>query len=108
SVTIQTDGKIVVSGYALAGGQDELALVRYSSDGSLDTSFGTGGKVLTYLGTSEEHATRVVIQPDGKILVAGTSSENGVSPTDLVLVRYNSDGSLDTSFGNGAALDGPA
>ena len=114
SVAIQSDGKIVVSGVAgLAPGLD-LGLVRYNSDGSLDTSFGGGdGIVTTAIGDSVdlEFGTSVMVQADDKILVAGLAQSFVVSPTfgggvaslsddiDFALVRYNADGSLDTSFG---------
>jgi uncharacterized delta-60 repeat protein len=113
SVKIQSDGKIVVAGYALISPVNrlEFVLLRYNSDGSLDSSFGTGGKVVSDFGlpgnpTSEAYS--LVIQPDGKILVVGTGGPNGNGPGDFLLARYSSDGSLDTSFGNGAALNGPA
>jgi uncharacterized delta-60 repeat protein len=68
--------------------------------GDLDTSFGVGGKVVTDVpGYTSEFGTDVAVQPDGKILVAGyaVSSTNGTS--DFAVLRYNPDGSLDTSFG---------
>jgi uncharacterized delta-60 repeat protein len=105
SVRIQSDGKIVIAGYSFVGpgNKSDFVLLRYNSDGSLDSSFGTGGKVLTDLGTRIEEAANLVIQPDGKILVVGTSGDSGASP-------LHSDGSLDISFGadTGAALSGPA
>jgi uncharacterized delta-60 repeat protein len=107
SVKIQSDGKIVAAGYSFTGpaGKEVFALTRYNSDGSLDNSFGSGGKVLTNFGSVDGKATGLVIQPDGKMLVVGITD---VSP-DVALARYNSDGSLDTSFGNaGAPLSGPA
>jgi uncharacterized delta-60 repeat protein len=108
SVRVQSDGKIVVAGYAFAessGGPEVFALARYNSDGSLDASFGTGGKVLTGFGSDDGKAESLVIQPDGKMLVVGTTG----TTADVALARYNSDGSLDTSFGNGGApLSGPA
>jgi uncharacterized delta-60 repeat protein len=109
TVKIQSDGKIVVAGYSFAGGANaDFAIARFNSDGSLDTSFGSGGKVVTDIGDAADHPNSIVIEPDGKILVVGTSGPTGNAPTDLALVRYNSDGSLDTSFGNGAALNRPA
>jgi uncharacterized delta-60 repeat protein len=110
SVKIQSDGKIVVAGYSLVSPANkfEFVLLRYNSDGSLDSSFGSGGKVTSDLGSPKNEAYSLVIQPDGKIVVVGTAGPNGAGPPDLALVRYNSDGSLDTSFGNGAGLNGPA
>jgi uncharacterized delta-60 repeat protein len=96
SVALQSDGKIVAAGYSHNGTNEDFALVRYQIDGSLDTSFGTGGKVTTQIGASNEQARSVVIQSDGKIIAAGWSS-NG-SHNDFAIARYNSDGTLDTTF----------
>jgi uncharacterized delta-60 repeat protein len=104
SVTLQPDGKILVAGYTLNGSHWDFALVRYNSDGSLDTSFDGDGIVTTRIGPSNDYAYSVTLQPDGKILVAGTSY-NG-SNYDLALVRYNSDGSLDTTFDGINTLNG--
>jgi uncharacterized delta-60 repeat protein len=75
----------------------------YSQDGTLDTTFGNGGKVLTTVNGTDEKAYSLVIQPDGKIVVAGyTQSAN--SGSDFLCIRYNANGSLDTTFGtNGVA-----
>ena len=97
SVAIQSDGKIVVAGLSNNGSDDDVVVVRYNSDGSLDTSFNGTGKVTTPIGNSDDVGHSVAIQSDGKIVVAG-SSDNG-SDDDVALIRYNSDGSLDTSLG---------
>jgi uncharacterized delta-60 repeat protein len=94
---IQADGKIIVVGQAFVTNNYDFALVRYNSDGSLDTSFGTSGKVTTDISGNTDNATAVAIQSDGKIIVAGGAS-NGTN-NDFALLRYNADGSLDTSFG---------
>ena len=92
SVAIQSDGKIVAVGAKFSGGFD-FALARYNTNGSLDTSFDTDGKLTTdFGGGSNDTISSVAIQSDGKILVAGTAS-NG-----FALPRYNTSGSLDTSF----------
>jgi len=96
SVAIQADGKIVAAGSSGAGFITDFALVRYNTDGSLDTSFGGTGKVTTDIG-SYDSATSVAIQANGRIVVAGSSGADFT--TDFALVRYNTDGSLDTSFG---------
>jgi len=102
SVAIQSDGKIVAAGYSHNGSNNDFAVVRYSTDGSLDTTFGTAGKVITAIGSGTDVANYVVVQSDGKIVAAGYS-HNG-SNVDFAVVRYNTDGSLDTSFGTGGKV----
>jgi len=103
SVALQSDGKIVVAGQrSNSGGNFDFALVRHNTDGSLDTNFGTGGKVTTEVGSYDDYAHSVALQPDGKIVVAGFS-DNG-SNFDFAIARYNMDGSLDTSFGTGGKV----
>jgi large repetitive protein len=97
SVVIQPDGKLVVAGYAFNGSNNDFAVTRYNSDGTLDTSFGGTGKVTTPVGSANDLGFSIVIQPDGKLVVAGYAS-NGTN-NDFALTRYNSDGTLDTSFG---------
>jgi uncharacterized delta-60 repeat protein len=97
SITVQSDGKILIGGYGLVNGSNEFMLVRYQASGALDSTFGDGGKLITSLGSGNDYATHVTLQPDGKIVVAGTS-HNG-SNNDFAIVRYNADGSLDTTFG---------
>jgi uncharacterized delta-60 repeat protein len=96
SVIQQADGKLVVAGYSWNGSNDDVALVRYNTDGSLDTGFDGDGKVTTAIGTGYDEGYSVIQQADGKLVVAGTSY-NG-SSYDFALVRYNTDGSLDTGF----------
>ena len=96
SVAIQSDGKIVAAGYSYNGADNDFALARYSSNGSLDTTFNTTGKITTPIGSANNSGFSMAIQSDGKIVVAGFSY-NG-SNDDFALARYNSDGSLDTSF----------
>jgi uncharacterized delta-60 repeat protein len=103
AVAIQTDGKIVAAGFSLNGPNFYFALARYDADGSLDASFGSGGKVTTAMVSDHLGASAVAIQSDGKIVAAGTV---GYYPNhDFVVVRYNADGSLDTSFGAGGIVD---
>ncbi len=96
SAAVQADGKILVAGYNWNVSNYDFALMRYNSNGSLDTSFGGDGKVTTAVGAGDDYGYSVTVQDDGKILLGGTSynSSNG----DFALVRYNSDGSLDTGF----------
>jgi uncharacterized delta-60 repeat protein len=97
-VALQSDGKIVVTGFAVVNGVGQIALVRYNSDGSLDTDFGPDqtGIVVQEVGDIAS-AQAVVIQSDGRIVVAATTFESSV--LKFVIVRFNSDGTLDTNFG---------
>ena len=102
SVTLQADGKILVAGYSVAGLDKDFALVRYNTDGTLDTSFSGDGMLTTDFGSNEDIGYSVSLQADGKILVAG-QSKNGAF-NDFALARYNTDGSLDTSFSGDGML----
>jgi uncharacterized delta-60 repeat protein len=95
------DSKIVAAGnFVNSSGEGELALARYNANGSLDTSFGSAGTVITALGRGNS-AQAVAIQPDGKVLASGyVLQQNNNNNYDFALTRYNSNGSLDTSFGN--------
>lgn len=97
-VLIQPDGKILVVGES----QGRFALTRYNPGGSLDTTFGSGGRVSVDICTPcvREHGKAVVLQTDNKIIVAGESYMGSGTAEDMTLARYHSDGSLDTSFGN--------
>jgi uncharacterized delta-60 repeat protein len=87
ATAIQTDGKIVVAGWTLpAVGSDEFSLLRYNTDGSLDTTFGNGGIVATPNGTGTSEAFSVAIQPDGRIVAAGYSQ--GSTGWDFMTARY--------------------
>jgi uncharacterized delta-60 repeat protein len=100
-----SDGKNLIVGYANDGGDDDFALVKYNSDGSLDDAFGTNGIVTTDLNSSEDdRAFAALLQSDGKIVVIGHTGTDA-SDYDVAIVRYNSDGSLDNTFGtNGIVI----
>ena len=100
SLAVQTDGKLVVAGYAGVGRADQIALVRYNADGSLDTSFNGTGKVITAVGDGDCHGEGLALQSDGKIVVAGYSfNPSGKNRAEFTVLRYNADGTLDTGFG---------
>ncbi|MCY7420068.1 MAG: hypothetical protein LH650_16605, partial [Chloroflexi bacterium] len=107
SIAIQPDGKVVAGGFSDSGStaNNDFALVRYNTDGSLDDTFDADGIVTTGIGSSADVATSVVIQPDGKI-VAGGYSYNG-SNYDFALARYNPNGSLATTFGSSGTATTP-
>lgn len=100
-LAIQPDGKIIVAGYSNKSSKDNFAMVRYHTDGLLDASFGTSGKVTTTIGTSSSYAYSVALQSDGKILLAGYSTG---SNQDFTIVRYQTNGSSDVSFGAGGVV----
>jgi uncharacterized delta-60 repeat protein len=94
---IQPDGRIVVVGTALSNTSADFAAARYNSDGSPDEGFGAGGKV-SVPSFGHDEAQGLALQPDGRILVAGTLF-NGLGAFDFGLMRFNEDGSLDENFG---------
>ena len=99
-VAVQNDGKIVVAGSAANPLKSDFAVVRYNTNGTLDTTFNGIGKVTTDVGGlgESDSAVCMVVQPDGKIVVAGNATINGLSR--FALVRYNVGGTLDDAFGN--------
>jgi uncharacterized delta-60 repeat protein len=108
TVAVQPDGKIVVAGdyyNSTAALPDGFALARYNADGSLDTTFGSGGKVVTPLWDSYLHD--VVLQGDGKIVVVARAAETAGQDDHFAVARYNANGTLDMGFGadhNGIVL----
>jgi uncharacterized delta-60 repeat protein len=104
SIALQDDDMIVATGFCFNRSNADFATVRYSKDGALDLSFGFEGTVITPVRTSNDEARSVAIQDDGRIVVAG-SSNNGIDKVDVALVRYQSNGSIDSTFGtNGIAI----
>jgi uncharacterized delta-60 repeat protein len=100
ALVLTPDGRIVAAGR----GNSDFALARYEPDGSLDPSFGTGGKVTTEFDPDEasaEGVAEIVLQPDGKIVAAGTTDRGN---DDFALARYDPDGALDTGFGTGGRV----
>jgi len=99
AVAVQPDGKIVAAGLIFQpSGNLDFVLVRYTAAGSLDSTFGDGGKVTEDFG-GPDVAEGLVLQPDGKAVVAGTTRASGVNGTRaFVVARYTPGGSLDQSF----------
>ncbi len=101
SVVVQSDGKIVVAGRSsdsMTGNNNDFTVARYDAGGNLDPSFGTDGRVfINFFGPSDSGATGVVVQGDGKIVVAGYSDQ-GATGIDFAVARLNADGTLDHSF----------
>src|SRR5262249_36138288 len=97
AVALQADGKIVAAGASAIHQFPKFGIARYNRDGSLDTGFGVGGKVNNLI-RGGDRAGAVVVQPDNRIVVAGTDFEM------FAVLRYNANGSPDVSFGGGGAV----
>lgn len=95
AVAVQPDGRIVIAGGA-------FLVTRFNVDGTLDTGFGSGGSVSVQFGEFEweSQANAILVQPDGRIVVAGGS----YNPYDFALARFDPDGSLDHGFGHGGMV----
>lgn len=106
-VAVQSDGKIVAVGEAEVSGFKQFIVTRYLPEGDPDLGFGGTGYVLTDIGTGDDRAMSVALQPDGKIVVAGSTQDEFQFDSDFALVRYNDDGSLDATFGNGGKVVTP-
>ncbi|MBK7382164.1 MAG: T9SS type A sorting domain-containing protein [Flavobacteriales bacterium] len=97
-LALQVDGRMVISGEAGdTFGNSEFMLVRFTSGGALDATFGTGGVVVSALTTNADWAYDVAVQADGKIIASGIVA-TAAFLGDVGIARYNSDGSLDNSF----------
>lgn len=100
AVAIQNDGKILVAGHSFTGSYRDIAIARINVNGTLDTTFGTNGKVTTDLAGNNDAAICIAINTDGKFAVGsytyGAGSSNNFA--DFGIAKYNTDGSLDTSF----------
>src|SRR5205814_3237766 len=101
ALAIQSDGKIIVAGIkgVMSNPSELVYIIRYNTIGVVDNTFGNGGSVLTTL-TQDARIKTVAIQDDGKILIAGIMNY-GSHPAKAILLRYNSNGSLDPNFGSG-------
>jgi uncharacterized delta-60 repeat protein len=107
AVAVQADGKLVVVGQTYKNNDysnEDFAVARYNTDGTLDTTFGAGGRVRTDFPGLAAVPSAVVIQPDGKIVVAGGAFPLFTFLGDFKVVRYNPNGSLDRSFGSGGIV----
>ena len=107
AVALQADGKIIVGGFTYTNNDfsgEDFAIARYNPDGSLDASFGNNGRVTTDFPGLAAEVSAIVVQPDGKILVAGAAFPLFTFLGNFELARYNPDGSLDAGFGDGGIV----
>jgi uncharacterized delta-60 repeat protein len=105
SVVILKDDKIIVTGYSISPStnNEEITLIRFTENGKVDNSFGNRGFIVTEVSNEKDEAESVAIQRDGKIVVVGSTDHKPT--TDIVLIRYNENGSIDYSFGiNGIVI----
>jgi uncharacterized delta-60 repeat protein len=100
SVVIDPAGRIVLGGYAYNGSDDDFALARYTDRGQLDSNFGTGGKVVTPVGSNDE-INALAIDAQGRIVAAGYAYDGMTTNIRLALARYTDRGDLDSTFGAG-------
>ena len=105
-VVIQADGKIVTAGSALdpAKGANDFLVARFTPQGATDTGFGTSGTVTTPIGSKDDLGYGLALQPDGSIVVAGSTFDSTKSASDIAVARYTSAGALDAAFGAGGKV----
>jgi uncharacterized delta-60 repeat protein len=102
ALALQGDGRIIVAGSVVVGGSRQFGVMRLGANGSADGTFGSGGLATTGFSTQDDFARAVAIQPDGRIVVAGQSSNR--SNPDFAIARYDTSGAPDASFGTGGKL----
>jgi uncharacterized delta-60 repeat protein len=100
SLALQPDGKIIAAGAVFNHVFNQFGITRYNIDGSLDATFGINGKVVGDFLDSKMSLKTIILQTDGKIIGGGINYTN----SQFVLVRYNSNGTLDTDFGVGGII----
>lgn len=97
AVAVQTDGRITVAGYSNLFGSNDVLLLRFNANGSLDTTFDNNGRRIFISNGSDDRALALAVQPiSGKIVVAGYTNQFGTN--DVLVMRFNANGSADTSF----------
>ena len=102
AAVLQPDGKLVLVGSCNNGTTTDVCALRYEINGTLDASFGSGGKLITVVGSGNSDASAVALQPDGKLLISAQCVT--VSKNDFCTLRYNANGTPDASFGTSGTL----
>lgn len=104
SVTLDSNENIIASGFTKSDqGSESFLVIRLTSSGTFDSSFGTNGIVISNIEDSSS-ASNVIIQNDGQILVSGTSFSSSMGINQFAIVRYNNDGSFDNTFGSNGII----
>ena len=106
NILVQQDDKFIVTGNIENGLDNDFALVRYNSNGSVDSLFGLNGVVITDYFGFNDYAKSSTLQNDGKILVVGYNKHSsGFGNEKIMMTRYNTDGTIDSTFGiNGIVI----
>ena len=106
ALALQSDGKYVVAASCKTGATYDLCVARFDSDGGVDTSFAVNGMVVTDMRGTDDYVAGVALQPDGKIVVAGSCAATTTSGTgtDFCVTRLGANGVIDTSFGSGGKV----
>ena len=105
AIALQPDGKIVLAGVTQLNNLADFAVARINVDGSLDSTFGVAGKVISALSEDYDFANAVAVQTDGKIIAAGRVNYPGFSSSDFAMIRYTEGGAVDSAFGvNGIVI----
>lgn len=102
SIVLQEDGKILGAGagYGFSGDRiTDMEIIRFNTNGSIDTDFGENGATFAEFGNHESLARDIILQSDGKIVIAGNTTYNFSDNNDFALARFTTTGSLDSSFG---------
>ncbi|WP_229245224.1 T9SS type A sorting domain-containing protein [Dyadobacter aurulentus] len=100
AAALQPDGKIIAAGYSWNGASYDFAMVRYTSEGFRDLTFGISGIVTSDFDGNSEKANAIIVRPNGKIVLAGYSDDAANFDINFAIAQYNADGSIDTGFGN--------
>ncbi len=105
SMVVDSAGRILVAGTTnVTGAGTVAALVRYTADGALDTTFGSGGKLLTNIPLTSSQKDAIALQADGKIVLASTTTDPATSRPEFLLARFNANGTADSGFGTGGVV----
>ena len=102
ALALQADGRIVIAGSAPIGGRSAFAVMRLAGSGAIELGFGSSGLATAAFSIEDDFARAVLVQADGRIVVAGQSS-NRINP-NFAVARFGTNGALDASFGTGGKL----
>lgn len=103
-VGVQHDGKVIAVGGVGTASTENFAIARYNSDGTLDHSFGTGGRVVTDFAGLDSQASDVAFEGDKIVVVGDAATDPDLAASDFALARYLKNGTLDPSFGTGGKV----